>query len=88
MAQATTEGTRCQSTLLRKLDPKQRKVLALFQAFETVTSKQIGEIFGFKARTSAQLCKNWVENGFLKIVDSSNKSRKYKLSKPYQKLIN
>jgi Fic family protein len=54
----------------------------------TITSRQIGELFGFKPRTSAALCANWVESGFLKMVDSSNKGRKYKLSAEYQKLIN
>ena len=49
---------------------------------------RIGELFGFKPRTSAALCASWVESGFLIIVDSSNKGRKYKLSAKYQKLIN
>ncbi len=77
-----------QSSLIRKLDPKQRKALELFQEFETITSRQIGELFGFKPRTSAALCANWVENGFLTVVDPSNKGRKYKLSAEYQALIN
>ncbi len=76
-----------QSALIRKLDPKQRKALELFQEFETITSRQIGELFGFKPRTSAALCASWVENGFLTVVDSSNKGRKYKLSGEYQRLI-
>jgi Fic family protein len=69
-----------QSALIRKLDPRQRKVLELFQQFEIVTSRQIGELFGFKSRTSAALCAEWVRSGFLSVVDSSNKGRKYSLS--------
>src|SRR3984957_20143293 len=69
-----------QSTMIRKLDPKQRKALELFQDFETITSRQIGELFGFKPRTSAALCANWIENGFIILNDSSNKGRNYKLS--------
>jgi Fic family protein len=88
MDEAKTQGSIDQSALIRKLDPKQRKVLELFQEFETITSRQIGELFGFKPRTSAALCANWVKNGFLNMVDSSNKGRKYKLSAEYQKLIN
>jgi len=80
MVEAKTQGSLDQSGLIRKLDPKQRKVLTLFQQFETVTSRQIGELFGFKPRTSAALCAKWVESGFLIMVDSSNKGRKYKLS--------
>lgn len=41
----------------------------------------------FKPRTSAALCSNWVESGFLVIVDYSNKGRKYKLSAEYEGLI-
>jgi Fic family protein len=87
MADAAMVGAEDQSALLRKLEPRQRKVLSLFQAFDTVTSNQIGQLFGFKARTSSQICKEWVENDFLKVVDSSKKGRKYKLSKKYEALI-
>jgi len=88
MDEANMQGSLDQTTLLRKLDPKQRKVLELFQEFDTVTSRQIGDLFGFKPRTSAALCSSWVESGFLIMVDSSNKGRKYKLATEYQKLIN
>ena len=88
MDEAKTQDSPDQSALIRKLDPKQRKALELFQEFETITSRQIGELFGFKPRTSAALCASWVENGFFTIVDPSNKGRKYKLSAKYQKLIN
>lgn len=87
MREASERGSSDQSHLLRKLDPRQRKALSLFQEFELITAKQIGELFGFKPRTSAQLCKDWVESGFLEIVDISNKGRKYKLSKQYEQLL-
>ena len=58
--------------------------LELFDEFQIITSSQIGELFGFKPRYSAQLCKNWVESGFLEIADFSNKNRKYRLSKVFQ----
>lgn len=87
MEEAQTHGSVDHSALLRKLDPRQRKALELFQKFEIVVSHQIGELFGFKPRTSAVLCANWVKNGFLTIVDSSNRGRKYKLSIQYQELV-
>lgn len=87
MSEAGTKGLSDKSEWIRKLDPRQRKALTLFQEFETITAKQIGALFGFKARTRAQLCKKWVEGGFLETVDSSNKGRKYKLAKTYKKLI-
>jgi Fic family protein len=87
MTEAHSQGSPDQSPLLRHLEPRQRKVLSLFQEFNVITSKQIGELFGFKPRTSAQICRNWVESGFLEVVDSSNRGRKYRLSKPYDELI-
>lgn len=86
MLEAGQAGAKDQSDLLRSLDPKQRKALGLFCEFEVVTSRQIGELFGFKPRTSALLCQKWVEDGFLEIADPSNKRRSYKLSKKYRRL--
>lgn len=68
---------------IEKFDPKQRKVFELFQEFQTISSRQIGELFGFKPRTSTTLCATWV---FLAMVDSSDKGRKNRVE--YQKLIN
>lgn len=73
------KGEKDHSKLLGALDPKQRKALELFSQNDIVTAKQIGALFGFQPRTSAALCKKWVEQGFLDILDSSNKARKYKL---------
>lgn len=88
MKEAGIQGSADQSALIKKLDPPQRRALQLFQEFETVTSRQIGELFDFKPRTSSKLCHKWVESGFLDVVDASKKARKYKLSKQYQELIN
>lgn len=87
MKQAKRRGEKDQSIVLRQLDPKQRKALELFQKFEAVTASQIGELFGFKPRTSTEICRKWVEEGFLEIIDYSRKARKYKLMKTYEKLI-
>lgn len=80
-------GSADHSALLRTLDPKQRKALELFQKHETITAKQIGDFFGFKPRTSNNLCKKWVESGFLMIVDPSRKARRYQLIERYQDLV-
>lgn len=81
------KGQKDQSELLRTLDPKQRKALELFKNYEIVTSSQFGDLFGFKPRTNASLCKKWLEAGFLEIVDPSFKTRKYRLAKIYKVLI-
>ena len=77
MIESEKQGEKDHSKLMRSLDPKQRKSLELFKNYETVTSKQIGALFGFQPRTSSMLCKKWVESGFLEIVDPSLKARKY-----------
>lgn len=87
MNNAKVEGLPDHSKELRKLDPRQRKVLDLFKEYEVITSNQVGELFGFKPRTSAHLCLSWVKSGFLIIVDPSNKARKYALADKYAKLI-
>jgi Fic family protein len=87
MVKADEQGLIDQSTFLRKLEPRQRKVLELFQSYETITSRQIGELFGFKPRTCSNICSSWVNDGFLEIVDTSKKGRKYKLTSQYESLI-
>lgn len=84
MAQAKLIGSHDQSAILKKLDPKQRKAMQLFEEFEVVTSHQIGELFGFRPRTSSALCASWVKSGFLEVVDPSNKSRSYRLAGSYK----
>lgn len=76
-----------QSELLRKLDPRQRKALDIFAESAIITRSQLGNLFGFAPRTAAKLCAQWVENGFLEIVDPSNKARKYRLAEQYEKII-
>lgn len=87
MISSQENGEKDYSDLMRILDPKQRKALELFKEYDVVTSKQIGDLFGFQPRTNTALCKKWVEVGFLEIVDHSNKSRKYKLTTPFIPLI-
>jgi Fic family protein len=90
MPQAITDGQQEEkdyNTLMRQLDLKQRKVLSLFQTFEIVTAKQIGELFDMQPRTYCRLCESLVEKGFLEIVNNTNKSRAYTLAKPYDTLI-
>lgn len=80
MDAALKSGAHDESDYLHHLDPKQRKALALFSKYKIVTAKQIGELFNFKPRTSAHLCKKWVDSDFLVIVNPSNKGRTYKLA--------
>lgn len=87
MREEAHKGLPDQSTLLRTLDPRQRKALELLRSCIVVTAKQLGELFGFKPRTSTKLCKNWVDSGFLVVVNASNKNRSYTIAKQYKPLI-
>lgn len=79
--EASDLGEKDQAQFLRALDPRQRKALSLFEENEWITAKQIAEIFNLQPRSARHLCQNWVDKGFLKITDSSKKSRKYSLNK-------
>ncbi len=72
-------GAADQSAWIRALDPRQRKVLALFEEFEFVTASQIGQLFGIQPRTASQLCGEWVKEGFFETADLSKKARKYRI---------
>lgn len=76
-----------QSTLLRELDPKQRKVLALFKASDEITAQEIGKLLSFKPRTVSALCTAWVAKGFLVVSDPSRKARKYRLAPAFRALV-
>jgi Fic family protein len=86
MQAAQKKGESGATMLLRTLDPKQRKALELFKFHDIITAQQIGELFGFKPRTSSALCAQWIKDGFLEIVNASKKGRSYRLGKNYRAL--
>ncbi len=69
--------------VLRKLDAKQRRALALFQKSDEITAKDVAGLFGYQSRNAALLCKRWVEKGFLEATDLAKKSRRYRLGAEY-----
>jgi len=76
-----------QSKALRNLNARQRKVLGLFTQSRELTSKEIGNLFNFQPRTTAELCQRWVEDGFLEMSNTSRKSRRYRLTAAYEALV-
>jgi Fic family protein len=76
------------SAWLRKLDPRQRKVLVLFSDSDTITSRDVERLFSISQRTARLLLKQWTEQGLLVIADSAKKSRKYALAPEYRILSN
>jgi Mn-dependent DtxR family transcriptional regulator len=59
----------------------------LFRDSRELTSKDIGDLFGFKPRTAAELCQRWVEDGFVEMANSSKRSRRYRLSPQYESIV-
>jgi Fic family protein len=78
------KGGMDQSKLLRNLDSKQRRALTLFQQSREIAAKDVADLFGYKPRTAALLCRRWVEKGFLETTDPAKKSRHYKLGGIYE----
>src|SRR5260370_29108391 len=85
--QEAERGGKDYSLVLRNLEPRQRKALALFRNSREITSKDIADLFGFKSRAAAELCQRWTEDGFLEISNASYRSRRYRLSAEYETVI-
>jgi Fic family protein len=85
--EAAGAGARDHSPLLRKLDSRQRKALALFRESDTITSRDIEKLFGTSQRTARNLLSGWTEAGFLSVADPAKKSRKYGLASEFRVLV-
>jgi Fic family protein len=85
--EAAATGERDQSGMLRHLDPRQRKVLELFRASATITSADVERLFAISQRAARNLLTAWVGSGFVVIVDSAKKTRKYGLSPAFGQVL-
>ena len=84
---AQSEGGKDKAALLRSLSPKQRKILTLFEDSNMITSRDVEKLFGFSARSARLLCRQMVEDGFMVIVNSSDKARLYGLASGYVEIV-
>jgi Fic family protein len=73
--------------LLRRLDARGRRVLALFTGQETITSSDVAHLFGITTRMARLLLGAWQEQGLLTAIDKSNRARAYKLVEKYRKMV-
>ena len=76
-----------QSSLLRELDQRQRKVLSLFMKDKFITTSEIAQLLGVHQRTTLNICNQWVSEGFLIKHGTAKKTQKYELSKQWIGLI-
>lgn len=75
------------SQVLRDLDVRQRRVLALFESSREVTSMEIAKLFGFSQQNASLLCRRWVEEGFLMVANAARKTRRYRLVERLEALV-
>jgi Fic family protein len=84
---AAERGGMDQSMLLRKLDPKKRRVLELFGKKGVVGSGDLSEALGLSMGTTRALCREWVKAGFLVVHDASRKNRLYRLGDEFERVV-
>lgn len=85
-AEAARRGAADYSPLLRQLDPRQRRLLVLFQDRQIVTTGDIAAHLGLSPRTVVALCRTWLASGFLALHDPSRKNRSYQLDPEFERL--
>jgi len=86
-AKAAQRGAPDRAGQLRKLDPRERRLLALFRRHGTATAAQIVEHLGLAQRTVVGLCRAWLKSGFLELKNPSRKNRSYCLGQAFEFLI-
>lgn len=86
-SEAESSGQIDYSVLLRELDQRQKQALSLFSESKYVTTREIAELLTIQPRTALNLCKKWVDSGFLIQLGDAKKSRKYELADQWLGLI-
>jgi len=72
---------------LRSLDHRARIVIALFAKKEKITVNDVSGALGLSGRMARILVGGWVKDGWLEILNGSNRGRAYGLVKRYEKFI-
>jgi hypothetical protein len=68
---------------LRRLDRRARVVLTLFAHKDRIITQDVAGALGLSTRMARILLKKWANDGWLVVVDTSNKGRAYNLSAIY-----
>ena len=85
--EAALKGEPDRASLLRQLDPRQRKAMTLFRKSSTITSQNLAELFGITQRAARDLLAAWLVDQFIVIDDPSKKTRTYRLSPSFESII-
>ena len=81
------KGVPAEPQKLRQLDHRARMVLALFAKKERITAQDAAQVLGLSTRMARFLMIKWVEDGWLVVKDTANRSRAYSLSETYRKFV-
>ncbi len=72
---------------LRQLDHRARTVMALFVKKDSISVKDIAASLGLSNRMARVLVAGWVKDGWLEVLNESNRARAYGLIKKYEKYV-
>lgn len=72
---------------LRQLDRRARIVLSLFAGKDKITAPEVAQALGLSSRMARILLRKWVQDGWLGVTDTANRSRAYGLSAIYRKFV-
>ncbi len=86
-AKAAQRPSGDQTDVLRKLAPRERRLLTLFRSQGTATTAEIAAHLGLQPRTVVGLSKDWIAIGLLELSDPSRKSRAYRLGAEYEAIV-
>lgn len=71
---------------LRKLNPKQRLLLTMFEKIDVITTKDIERVFKVKSRNARAIAQKFVKDKILEIENPAKKSRTYILADKFKKI--
>jgi Fic family protein len=69
--------------VLRELDPRQRRLLVLFNRQGSATSEEMAKHLKLSQRTVVGLCREWVKTGFVEVQTAARKTRSYRLGERF-----
>jgi Fic family protein len=86
-SQVNDTATQDKSRLLYELDTRQKRTLELFMKQKTIKAADIGLILGISTRAANNLCKIWIEQGFINPTHGGKRGRGYVLGKKFEELV-
>lgn len=86
-SQANDTETHDKSRLLYELDTRQKRTLELFMKQKTIKAADIGLILGISTRAANNLCKVWIEQGFISPTQGGKRGRGYVLGEKFEELV-